>query len=159
MATSKNTTLAQTKKAVADAEANHRRNELATRAYQLKTEGMSWWDIAEELGITEQSAHMLVSERITLAAELVDIGAKRSILTMELERLDKLQRAVWANAMSGDVRSVEAVLKVIDKRAKLLGLEEVTSSSVTANTIVVPGNPLEYVAALRAVQTTMVEAS
>lgn len=155
--TAKKTDLARTRNAIAEAEAKQRRNDLAIQAYKLKTEGYSWYEIAEELGISEGHVQTLISERIALAADLVDIGSKRHILGMELDRLDRLQRAVWPTAMTGDVRSVEAVLKVIDKRTKLLGLDQVTNQTVTANTIVVPGNTMEYIAALKAVQTQVIE--
>ena len=155
----KTTELAKTKKALAEAEARERRNQMAIRAHQMRREGVPWWDIAEALGITEQAASLLVSERIAAAADLVDVGQRRTLLTMELDRLDQLQRAVWTDALGGDTRAVETCLKIIDKRAKLLGLENANGQTVTNNTIVVPGNTVEYVAALRAVQTEIVEAS
>lgn len=153
------TDLSRTKKALVEAEARARKNDLAIRAHQMRREGVPWWDIAEELGITEQVAARLVSDRIAAAAELVDQGQRRTLLTMELDRLDQLQRAVWADAIGGDTRAVETALKIIDKRARLLGLENATGQTVTNNTIVVPGNTVEYVAALRAVHADIVEAS
>lgn len=155
----KTTALAKTKKALAEAEERDKRNQLAIRAHQMRREGVAWWDIAEKLGITEHAAAALVSERIAAASELVDAGAKRMLLTMELDRLDQLQQAVWFDAIGGDTKAVETCLKIIDKRSKLLGLENATGQQVTNNTIVVPGNTVEYVAALRAVQTEIVEAS
>lgn len=41
---------------------------------------------------------------------------------MELDRLDALQQAVWADAMRGDPRAVDRVLHVMDQRARYLGL-------------------------------------
>ena len=155
----KSTELTKTKKALAEAEERERLNDLAIRAHRMRREGIAWWDIAENLGITERAAAALVSERIAAAAELVDQGQRRTLLTMELDRLDQLQRAVWIDAIGGDTRAVETCLKIIDKRAKLLGLENANGQTVTNNTIVVPGNTVEYVAALRAVQTEIVEAS
>lgn len=159
MTARRTTDLSRTKKALVEAEAVARKNDLAIRAHQMRREGIAWWDIAEELGITEQVAARLVSDRIAAAAELVDQGQRRTLLTMELDRLDQLQRAVWADAIGGDTRAVETALKIIDKRAKLLGLENATGQTVTNNTIVVPGNTIEYVAALRAVHADIVEAS
>lgn len=143
--------LKQTRKAIADAEDRERQAQLAKRAHQLRTEGATWWEIAETLKITEEAASSLVSDRIRAAAALVDEGSKRLILSIELDRLDALQRAVWADATSGDTRAIETALKVMDRRAKLLGLDgSINANQVTNNTIVVPGNPVEYVAALRA---------
>ncbi len=43
--------------------------------------------------------------------------------TLELERLDALLAAQWEAAMSGDVRAADRVLRVSERRSRLLGLE------------------------------------
>ena len=42
---------------------------------------------------------------------------------LELARLDALQAAHWPQAVAGSVRSADLVLRVIDRRMKLLGLD------------------------------------
>lgn len=121
----------------------------ALRAYELRSAGTPWWDIAEELGVTERYAASLVANKIASAARMVDEGVKQHLLAMEVERLDQLQRSVWDRALGGDLRAVDAVLRIITTRAKILGLENATASTVTNNTIVVAGNTDEYIAALQ----------
>lgn len=138
--------------------------ELAKRAYEMRISGKSWWDISKALGVNEHTAANLMHERLRKVSELVDEGSKRNLLITELERLDRLQSAVWEKAMEGDVKSISVALAVIDRRAKFLGLEEASSVNVTSNTIVVPGATSEYIAALRGVHqsreiTEQVEAS
>jgi hypothetical protein len=70
---------------------------------------------------------------------------------MEVERLDTLQRAVWQDAIGGDIKAVETALRIIQARAKVLGLDNMPVNTVTNNTIVVAGTPEEYVSALRKV--------
>ena len=43
---------------------------------------------------------------------------------LEGDRLDALMRALWPRAISGDVKAVRAVLSVMDRRAKLFGLNQ-----------------------------------
>ena len=43
---------------------------------------------------------------------------------LELARLDALQAAHWPQAVAGSVRSADLVLRVIDRRIKLLGLDQ-----------------------------------
>lgn len=124
-------------------------NELAMRAYQLRASGTPWWDIAEQLGVSEGQAARLIAEKIAAAARLVDEGAKRHLLALEVERLDLLQQSLWDRALGGDIRAVDSVLRIITTRAKILGLENATTSTVTNNTIVVAGNTDEYIAALQ----------
>lgn len=123
--------------------------ERALRAYQLRATGTSWWDIAEELGVSEGQAARLVADQINTAARLVDDGAKRNLLALEVDRLDQIQRSLWDRAIGGDLRAVDAVLRIITTRAKILGLENATAATVTNNTIVVAGNTDEYIAALQ----------
>jgi hypothetical protein len=43
--------------------------------------------------------------------------------TQEGMRLDRLQRAYWPAALGGDVGAARLVLRVIDRRARLFGLD------------------------------------
>jgi hypothetical protein len=47
---------------------------------------------------------------------------QRTIL-MELERLDAMQKAHYASAVQGAVPATVCVLKIMERRAKLLGLD------------------------------------
>ena len=56
-----------------------------------------------------------------LKAQTVEaVGELRSL---EVERLDNLQLAVWQKAIDGDVPSAIAVVRVIMARCRLLGLD------------------------------------
>lgn len=146
------TALARNKKAVAKADSAEQRAKAARRAYDLRIAGNSWWQIAEAMRITEDSASAMVSDAIRMAAALVDEGEKRQLLSVELGRLDALQRAAWPMAMTGDSRSIDSVLKIMAHRAKLTGLDDaIAGRQVTLNTIVVPGNTVEYVNSLRSI--------
>jgi len=127
------------------------RNEMARKALEMRRSGRSLWSIAEYLGISERKANTLIADTLKEAADLVDAGHKRSLLAMEVDRLDELQSAVWQDAISGDRQAVETALKIIQARAKVLGLDNMPTSTITNNTIVVAGTSEEYVAALRRV--------
>ena len=70
---------------------------------------------------------------------------------MELMRLDELQAAHWGQAVSGDVKSAEFILKVIDKRTKMLGLIAEDRDSNAVQTVVVAGDTSAYIESLRAI--------
>jgi hypothetical protein len=42
---------------------------------------------------------------------------------LELERLDRMQVAIWDKAIAGNLRAVDRVLKIMRRRAQLLGLD------------------------------------
>lgn len=43
--------------------------------------------------------------------------------TLELERLDALHLAMWTKAMGGSLGAVDRVLRIAERRARLLGLD------------------------------------
>jgi len=45
------------------------------------------------------------------------------VRALELERCDRLQAAVWPAATQGDVAAVAAVLRIMERRARYLGLD------------------------------------
>lgn len=49
--------------------------------------------------------------------------AQEELREVELQRLDRLQRAHWQNAIDGQVGASKIVLACIDRRAKMLGLD------------------------------------
>ena len=60
---------------------------------------------------------------------------------LESARLDALQLAAWAKVEQGDLHAIEIVLKIMDRRAKLLGLYPVTKqTSPQYVSIVQPGS-------------------
>jgi glutamate racemase len=74
---------------------------------------------------------------------------------MELERLDSLLNAVWDQAMTGDTKAVDSALKVINARAKLLSLDQLTATQTTQNfnTVVVSGDSKDFISSLKLVES------
>ena len=90
-----------------------------SRAVELLAEGCSYDEIPRQIGFTNRgSAHRAVSKALS-EREVEDVDELRA---SELVRLDRLQSAVWAKAMTGDIRAVNTVVKIIGQRARLLGL-------------------------------------
>jgi hypothetical protein len=51
---------------------------------------------------------------------------------LELERLDALHAACWPAALAGHLRSIDTVLRIMRRRAALLGLDAPRRHHVTA---------------------------
>jgi hypothetical protein len=45
------------------------------------------------------------------------------LIVLELMRLERLHAAVWPQAIRGDVNAVDRVLRIMERRARLLGLD------------------------------------
>lgn len=61
----------------------------------------------------------------------VDADA-RDVLRLELRRLDALQSAVFSDALNGDLKAFDRVLKAMKRRAKYLGLDEPDELAVSS---------------------------
>lgn len=109
-------------------------------AYARHLAGASWHDIAEEFGYANAgSAQVSVSRYIQRTAYRLDQAEREAMLRVELDRLDALQRAVWPSAMTGDAKGVEAALKVMDRRHRLLGFNK-PDERVSNQTLIVPAD-------------------
>jgi hypothetical protein len=93
------------------------------QAIQLRIAGVDLTTIADRL---DYSSPQAVSVDITRALEQttkalqVDADQLRAI---ELERLDRLQAGVWTRAINGDDKAVLSALRIMQRRARLLGLD------------------------------------
>lgn len=92
----------------------------AATALRMRTEGASFATIADELGYaTPNSACKSVQSLL----RRVEHEAADEARALEGARLDALHNAVWPAALAGDLPSVDRVLKISERRSKLLGLD------------------------------------
>jgi hypothetical protein len=89
------------------------------RAYELRLSGRTFKDIARELKYADPSGAYQAYLRAREVVSLENIGEWR---LLELERLNAVQNSLWEKAMSAHIPSINALLRVFDLRAKLLGL-------------------------------------
>lgn len=119
----------------------------ARKAWVMRQNGATFFQIAEELSISEHAAAKTVREVADHVAELIDVGAKQEILVTELTRLDRLQAGIFTMAEAGDMRALDGVLKIMAHRAKLLGLDQVTVDN-RKQTVVIAGDSDSYLSAI-----------
>ena len=95
---------------------------------ELKRSGATWDAIAQVVGYSNASGAFKAYQRAMVRTLQQPADELRDA---EIDRLDRLQRAYWFEAI-GDKnnppvhKSAEIVLKIIDRRAKLLGLDAPT---------------------------------
>ncbi len=105
----------------------------AIEAVTLRRSGLTYREIAVQTGYwTDESGARHAVSRLLARQETEGVAELRAI---ECERLDALQRAVWDAAIGGDVDAVKAALQVIDRRAKLLGLNAPTRVQVAPDEV------------------------
>jgi orotate phosphoribosyltransferase-like protein len=92
------------------------------RAVDCRTAGYTYSQVADELGYTSRgTAYNVVAKALReQTAEAV-----ACLRDLENARLDTLQLALWDAAMTGDIKAVVAVVKIVQARVHLNGLEPV----------------------------------
>jgi hypothetical protein len=88
-------------------------------AISLRAAGLTWRDIGQQLGIDHAWAYRLVQDGIRE-------NIAQDVATMREEddaRLTKLLAAAWRPAMAGDTRSILAVVRILERRSRLWGLD------------------------------------
>lgn len=105
-------------------------SERRIKALELRRRGRSYREIGEALGCSESRAWTIIMEEMKrIMAERKEEAAV--IVRMENERLDTLLDAVWDKATKGDVKCVEAVLKIMSRRATMMGYDAPTKQETS----------------------------
>jgi hypothetical protein len=127
--------------------------ERAKAAHMARLEGLSWNDAAEAAGFkSRQEAQTEVRVYLQRAAMLLSKEEKLERLELEVERLDTLQANIWDLAMKGDIKAVDACVRIINTRAKLLGLETLHETEhIVHKTMIIQGETADYVRGLRTI--------
>jgi len=91
------------------------------KALELRVEGLSFRQIALELKYKGPSG---AYKAVDAALERTIREPAEQVRLLELARLDRLQVMPWKQAtVIGDPKAVANVLKIMERRAKLLGLD------------------------------------
>ena len=91
------------------------------RVFELRIQGFTFEQIASEVGYQGASGAWQAYQRVKESHIFESIDEARQL---ELMRLDELQFAIWDRAIDGDLPAAHCVLKIMDRRAKLLGLDK-----------------------------------
>ncbi len=117
---------------------NLQKLERQAKALELRRAGMDFREIARKLGISKSVAHRYVVAGMQSAREQITAGAE-TLRAEELSRLDALQESLWPRARKGELPAVDRVLKIAERRQKLLGLEAPVRIEATGR----DGKPIE----------------
>jgi hypothetical protein len=97
--------------------------ERENKVLELRTQSYTWRAIATEVGYASGAGALKAYMR---AIKRQQQEPAEAALFMELSRLDEMQSTYWEPAIQGNMRAGEFVLKIMDRRAKFLGLDAPT---------------------------------
>lgn len=96
-------------------------------ALDFRLQGHTFEEIGESLGVSTTRAYELVE--IALKDTLAEKAEK--VRQMELRRLDLMTPQHLKSAIEGDPKAVDAVIKIMDRRSKLMGLDKPIKTELT----------------------------
>ncbi len=97
-----------------------------SQALELRRAGLDYNRIAQAVGYeTAAEAKRAIADALARLSPIDDIALVRR---MEVDRLDTLMASRWKAAVSGDDGAMDRVLRILERRAKLLGLDSPSQS-------------------------------
>lgn len=103
-----------------------------TQAIALRIAGVDWATIADRVGYRSAGAACTaVKEAMEANLKEQDAGADE-LRALTVMRYDRLQAAYWSDAVKGDKKAADVVLKCLAGRAKVEGTEAPTRLNVEA---------------------------
>jgi hypothetical protein len=109
------------------------------RIFKMRQAGVSVSEIARRFGVTVSACNTAIQRQLQKLNKEA-LMAYPEVLRMELERLDALQQSAWPLTQhrkvtlddgteitaDPDLKAIQQVLMIMDRRAKLLGMEQTT---------------------------------
>lgn len=99
-------------------------------AFEMRKKGATYREIGEKLGISTMAACNHVRAVLTELEEQTKEDA-RDLVKMELYRLDQMLLGLFEKAIAGKETAVDRVLKIMERRARLIGLDAPKRQEVT----------------------------
>ncbi len=96
--------------------------ELEKECLRLRMAGLSYEVIARNVGCSRAGAHRAVMRAIERTIRENNETAQ-DVLNLELKRLDTMMNVLWRKVLEGELGAVDRVLRVMERRAKYLGLD------------------------------------
>jgi hypothetical protein len=114
----------------------------AAKAVELRMEGRTFDEIAKECGYRHRSSAF---DAVKRALELVVREPATELIKLDLERLDKMWGIHYLNAQAGDAQALASCMKIMERRAKLLGLDAKQELEVSATVKSLPASVDDFV--------------
>jgi hypothetical protein len=90
------------------------------KVLDLRRAGFTFQRIAEEVGYNQASGAQRAYNRI-MARHIPQ--APEEHRQQELDRLDRMQVALWPRAMKGDDKAINTIIRLMERRARLVGID------------------------------------
>lgn len=120
-------------------------------ALELRIAGNSYREIAKQTGVSVSTVWDDINDALLALADKEQ--EKTTLLRqLDLERLDALLVANWTEATHGNTQASNVIVRILDRRAKLLGLDKPQQLDITQNISTGPNWNAQQLAILEALK-------
>ena len=95
---------------------------VASNILRLRKMGHDAQRISDELDIPLDRVNDIIRAALKRLTKEMKSAAE-GIRSLELSRLDEMQTAIWQDCMDGKLTAIDRVLKIMELRSKLVGLD------------------------------------
>lgn len=99
-------------------------------AVQCRLAGATYTQIGQQLGVSRSYAFYLVATALARTKARTEETAEE-MRALDLGRMDALLLGIWQQAATGNLLAIDRVLKILERRAKLCGLDAPTKFAPT----------------------------
>ena len=97
--------------------------ERLSKAIEMRKAGATYAFIAQQLGYASESgAFYAVNQALQALNEKINEDLTE-MKRLERERLDRLMVTLWPKALEGHLATVDRILRIMERRARLMGLD------------------------------------
>lgn len=94
-------------------------------ALEYRRAGLSFREVAQRVGLSKSQVRRLIVDAMDETVR--HIASEANLLRAEeIDRLDAMLAGIWLDARRGDHTAINSVLKIMERRARLLGLDAPT---------------------------------
>lgn len=98
-------------------------------ALKLRQRGLTYGEIAERIGYANSS---VAYKAVMLELKRQMREPAEQVRELEIDRLDRMLLALQPKIDAGDTRAIDTALRIMERRARLLGLDAPQSIDVTS---------------------------
>lgn len=108
-------------------------------AMAMRAAGKQYHEIAEALGMANKSVAYKAVVRVLDQWQCETVESADMVRSIELQRCDDMLAALWPKALEGDPQAIDRIIKIMDRRARFLGLDATTKTDITT-----AGGPIDF---------------
>ncbi len=119
----------------------HLRRELAARVLEMKLQGATYLDMSHELHVPVKLCSRLYAEE-TAKVKRRATEAAEDLVLLQAMRLERMLKALDEQVQSGSTRAAEITIKIMERQARLHGLDQPEKRQVEVRIADMPDDEL-----------------